>query len=300
MTVNATNNEKPYPLLPVATTLAGGLIGGFAIGNKQTIKFDPEKVLPLDKFEVTGKLADVLTEEHKKVVTDINTNLQTRKNAKSLAEGKATDLFKNRQEISVSEFLEIPKKEKQVIVEVKQAEAPQKGLKAFLAKLFNKTKPETPKQEVKTVLEETSSEEALETFDKNIKIKNEALDAAKNAIDEADKNKETTEEVKKGLQESFNKIKAEIDEATAKLDFAKSAKDGKITKEIFTENAAKTIETEASSAIAKSFKLLENVSKKSSSLGKGVFGAIVGFVSGLIVGKMLENKAASEGKKLVA
>lgn len=265
MTVNATNNEKSSSLLPLATTLTGGLIGGFAIGNKQTINFDPEKVLQSDKFEVTGKLADALTEDLKKAVTDINTNLQTIKNAKSFAEDEAKNLFKDKQEISVPEFLSGKINE----------EPPKRG---FFSRLFGRKQPK----------EEITTEKSLENFGRNIEEQNKNLAGIQKSIEEAPK--DMAEEAKKGLQESFNKIKAEIDEATAKLDFAKSAKDGKITKAAFAENAAKTIETEASGAMAKSFKILENAYKKSSSFGRGVFGCAVGYISGLIIEKLLKTK----------
>lgn len=277
MAINVRNERRTPALFPV-TALTGGLIGGVLVGKQAPLTFDKEQVLKMDKFEISGKASKTLSDENKNAITEINNNLQSYKNASSSAENISKELFKEKEEINISEFLKASEKE-----------APKKGFRAFLSKLFGSKKPK----------KELTPEKIIESFENKIRNKSENLAELKNRIETSPKN--ITEDTLNAMKNSLKKITEDIETDSARLKFVKEAsKDGKITKEAYNANITKNICDSAVNGIEKSFDSLKNISVKVPSIGKALLGAAVGVVAAFIIKTSSANKTANNPRQYIA
>jgi len=92
--------QKKSSALPVATTLAGGAIGAFAIKEKITGK----DVIKKDTFEIKGKN---VAAEDTAVATNINAKLADLKEDKlgTTADAKVTDKFNGKETLTAEDYL---------------------------------------------------------------------------------------------------------------------------------------------------------------------------------------------------
>lgn len=227
-------------------------VAGAATGYLIGAPIKAKEILEKDKFELSEKVAKDATEAEKTSAATINTALASTKG----------DAIKATAEKNVKDIL---------------------GEKTDL----------TPEEYLKTTPEK---------YDASIKELEGKTEGLTKNVTEAEKGLKEAEgktaEVKKAAEDVLNEAKAKLDAhktgiefKKAELEFAKGAKDGKITKEALLAKETNAIKANAEKTIAKELETLGKKAGKVNSLKKaGLFG-----VGALVAGFIL--KAIFGGKK---
>jgi len=198
--------QKKSSALPVATTLAGGAIGAFAIKEKITGK----DVIKNDTFELKGKK---IADEDKDVVTKINAKLADLKEEKlgTTADAKVTDKFNGKETLTAEEYLGKTPDDFKAAITAKEGET------AALQTTFDEKKAafdkadEAGKAAAKT--EKETAEKALKAHKNAIAADKAELEFATKAKDGVTKDAFKT----KAIADIKGTVKNEVDDLLATL-----------------------------------------------------------------------------------